>query len=144
MDPDFFDEIPFPKSKIRDNKLEDATQSSPLASSFLRQAPVMNGFEDYYTLHDGFVFAGTTTSTLSLNELSNFRFQQDETLTEVILRLEELFQDLEMLPDNSAMTFNDTQRINYLLGALRHETKWETVVSSITSSQIKGEITFKG
>jgi hypothetical protein len=148
LDPDFFFEVPFPRKKIEDNKLvyyilEDATQGSPLAASYVRQAPVKNGFEAYYLLHDGFVFAGTTTSTILLNELSNFRFKQDETPTEVILRLEELFQDLEMLPDDAAMKFNDTQRIGYLLGALRHEPQWETVTSSITSSQIKGEITFR-
>jgi hypothetical protein len=148
LDPDFFFEVPFPQKKIDDNKLvyyilEDATQGSPLAASYVRQAPVKNGFEAYYLLHDGFVFAGTTTSTILLNELSNFRFKQDETPAEVILRLEELFQDLEMLPDDAAMKFNDTQRIGYLLGALRHEPQWETVTSSITSSQIKGEITFR-
>jgi hypothetical protein len=148
LNPDFFDEVPFPQSKIRDNKLvyyilEDATQGSPLASSYIRQAPIKNGFEAYYTLHDGFVFAGTTTSTILLNELANFRFKQHETPTELILRLEELFQDLEMLPNNAAMKFNDTQCIGYLLGALRHEPRWETVTSAITSSQLRGEATFR-
>ncbi len=84
---------------MNDNKLvyfilEDATQASPLASSYLRQAPEKNGFEAYYTLHDGFVFAASTTSTLLLNELANFRFKQDETPTELIMRLEEILQDL--------------------------------------------------
>ncbi len=41
------------------------------------------------------------------------------------------------------MTFNDTQCNNYLLGALRHEPQWDTVASAITSSQIKGETTFR-
>ncbi len=95
LNPDFFDEVPFPQRKINDNKLvyyilEDATQGSPLASSYIRQAPIKNGFEAYYTLHDGFVFAGTTTSTILLNELANFRFKQHETPTELILRLEEI------------------------------------------------------
>ena len=40
------------------------------------------------------------------------------------------------------MVFNDTQCIGYLLGALRHEKEWSTVHSSLTSSQIKGNITF--
>jgi hypothetical protein len=123
--------------------LEDATQGSPLAASYVRQAPVKNGFEAYYLLHDGFVIAGTTTSTILLNELANFCFKQDETPTELILRLEELFQDLEILPDDATMRFNDTQSIGYLLGALRHEPQWETAASSITSSQIKGEKTFR-
>ncbi len=148
LDPEFFDEVPFPQSKIKDNKLvyyilEDATQGSPLASSYIRQAPSQNGIEAYYTLHDGFVLAGTTTSTILLNQLANFRFKQDESPAEIILRLEELFQDLELLPDNSAMVFNDTQRIGYLLGALRHESQWDNVTSTITSRQIKGDITFR-
>jgi hypothetical protein len=33
--------------------------------------------------------------------------------------------------------------ITCLLGALRHESKWDTVTSAITSSQIKGEVTFR-
>jgi hypothetical protein len=59
------------------------------------------------------------------------------------MRLEELLQDLEMLPEGAAISFNDTQRIGYLLGALRHEPEWSTVTSSITSSQLRGEMTFR-
>jgi hypothetical protein len=64
LDPSFFDDFPLSVQKIHDNKmvyfiLEDATQGSPLAASYVRQAPVKNGFEAYYTLHDGFVFAGS-------------------------------------------------------------------------------------
>ena len=59
------------------------------------------------------------------------------------MRLEELFQDLEMLPNEAALVFNDTQKIGYLLGALRHESQWATVASAITSEQIKGKTTFK-
>jgi hypothetical protein len=146
--PNFYDERPLSAKKINDNKLvyfilEDATQSSPLASSYVRQAPVKNGFEAFYTLHDGFVFAGSTASTILLNSLANFRFKQDETPTELIMRLEEIFQDLEMLPDGAAVKFNDTQCIGYLLGALRHEPEWKTVASAITSSQVKGDMTFR-
>jgi hypothetical protein len=103
----------------------------------------MFGFEAYYTLHDGFVFAGTTTATLLLSELSNFRFLPDETPTALCLRLEELFEELELLPGNAAVTFVDTQRIGYLLNALRHESEWDNVCSAIRSAQIKGEITFR-
>ncbi len=101
-----------------------------------------NGFEAYYTFHDGFVFAAATASTILLNELSDFRFQQDESPTALIMRLEELIQDMEMLPDGAAMTFTDTQRIGYLLGALLHEPEWKTVASAITSSQLKGKSHF--
>jgi hypothetical protein len=148
LDPSFFDQFPLSAQKVNDNKmvyfiLEDATQGSPLAASYVRQAAVKNGFEAYYTLHDGFVFAGSTSSTILLNELANFRFKMDESPTALIMRLEELLQDLEMLPDGAAVTFNDTQRIGYLIGALRHEPEWATVTSSITSSQLRGEMTFR-
>jgi hypothetical protein len=74
LDPEFFAETPLSKSRMKDNKfvyyiLEDATQGSALAASYVRQAPVENGFEAYYTLHDGFVFAGSTASTILINEL---------------------------------------------------------------------------
>jgi hypothetical protein len=60
------------------------------------------------------------------------------------MRLEEIFQDLEMLPDGAAVKFNDTQCIGYLLGALRHEPEWKTVASAnITSSHVKGDMTFR-
>jgi hypothetical protein len=148
-DPDFADSLPLTADQRRDNKLvyyilEDAVQGSPLARSYVQKAPRNNGFEAYYTLLDGFVFAGTTTASLLLNELTNFRFKKDETPTELCLRLEELFQDLKSLPGEAAMVFNDTQCIGYLLAALRHERQWATVHSSITSSQIKGNITFAG
>jgi hypothetical protein len=64
---------------------------------------------------DGYVFAGATTATLLLNELTGFQFLKDESPTALVLRLQELFQDLETLPGGAAMTFNDTQQIGYLL-----------------------------
>jgi len=148
LQPDFLDVLPLTPEQLRDNKMvyyiiEDSVQSSPLAASYVRQAQLYNGFEAYYTLHDGFVFAGTTTATLLLNDLSNFRFLPDETPTALCLRLEELFEELELLPGNAAVTFVDTQRIGYLVNALRHEKEWETVCSAITSAQIKGGISFR-
>jgi hypothetical protein len=148
LDPDFCNEMPLTPEKKRDNKMvfyiiEDSVSNSPLASSYVRQAPQNNGYEAYYLLHDGFVFAGTTTATLLLNDLSNFRFLPDETPTALCLRLEELFQELELLPGNAAVTFVDTQRIGYLINALRHEKEWDVVCSAITSAQIKGEMSFR-
>jgi hypothetical protein len=149
LQPGFLDELPLGPEGLRDNKMvyyiiEDSVQSSPLAASYVRQAPMNNGFEAYYILHDGFVFAGTTTSTLLLNDLSNFRFLPDETPTALCMRLEELFEELELLPGDAAITFNDTQRIGYLINALRHEKEWDTVTSAITSAQIKGGMSFRG
>jgi hypothetical protein len=78
-----------------------------------------------------------------LSELSNFRFLSNETPTALVLRLEELFQELELLPTEAAVTFIDTQKIGYLLNALRHEEEWSVVSSYITSAQIKGQMTFR-
>lgn len=148
LDPSFFDYVPLSAEQRRDNKLvyyviEDAVQNSPLAASYVRQAPINNGFEAYYTLHDGYVFAGTTTATLLLNELGNFRFLPNETPTELCMRLEEIFQELKLLPGDASVTFVDTQQIGYLLNALRHEKEWDHVCSTITSKQIQGNITFR-
>jgi hypothetical protein len=147
LDPSFFDVIPLTPDKRRDNKLvyfiiEDAVQGSTLATSYIKQAPIGNGFEAYYVLHDGYVFAGSTTATLLLNELSHFRFLADETPTELCLRLDELFQELKDLPADASVTFNDTQKVGYLVNALRHEKEWDYVCSAITSAQIKGGYTF--
>jgi hypothetical protein len=148
LDPSFFDQLPLTPEQRRDNKLiyfvlEDSVQGSPLASSYIKQVPLHNGFEAYYTLHDGYVFAGATTSTILLNELSSFRFLPNETPTALCLRLAELFQELELLPGDAAVTFNDTQQIGYLINALRHESEWDTVSSAITSAQIQGTLTFR-
>lgn len=148
LDPSFFDEIPLSADKKRDNKLvyyilEDAVQNSVQASAYVHQAAINNGFEAYYTLHDGYVFSGTTTSALLLNELSNFRFLPNETPTQLCMRLQLLFEELSTLPEDAAMTFGDTQKIGYLINALRHESEWDKVRSDITSAQIKGNITFK-
>ena len=99
LDPSFFDVMPLSPEKRRDNKLvyfviEDSVQNSTLAMSYVRKASLNNGFEAYYTLHDGYVFAGATTATLLLSELSNFRFLPDDSPTELCLRLDELFQEL--------------------------------------------------
>jgi hypothetical protein len=147
LDPAFFDN-PQTDIKKRDNKMvyyiiEDAVQNSAIATAYVKQAPLNNGAEAYYTLHDGFVFAGSTTATLLLNELSNFRFLSNETPTALCFRLGELFEELSLLPGNAAVVFSDTQKIGYLLNALRHEEEWSIVSSSITSAQIKGDITFR-
>ena len=112
-DPAFFDSLPLSLEQRKANKLvfyilEEAVSGSPLARSYVQKAALNNGFEAYYTLLDGFVFAGSTTASLLLNELTNFRFKKDETPTAFCLRLEELFQDLKSLPGDAAMVFNDT------------------------------------
>ncbi len=42
----------------------------------------------------------------------------------------------------SLSDFNDTQKVGYLVNALRHEKEWDYVCSAITSAQIKCGYTF--
>jgi hypothetical protein len=53
LEPSFFDELPLTQAQLRGNKMvfyiiEDSVQNSPLAASYVRQAPLNNGFEAYY------------------------------------------------------------------------------------------------
>ncbi len=59
-----------------------------------------------------------------------------------MLRLQELYDDLESLPGTSAMILNDTQKINYLLSAIRPERSLAPVYSMIQTQQVRGLITF--
>jgi hypothetical protein len=130
-----------------DNKLvyyilEDAVAGSTVASKHIRRAAVWNGNEAYFYLYDGYALSGPANASILLTELSNFRFKSDETPSEVVLRLQELFDELESVPGEAAMTMNDTQKINYLLSAIRPERSLASVYSMIQSKQVRGKITF--
>jgi hypothetical protein len=143
----------FPKTCVslayqEDNKLvyyvlEDAVLGSPVASKYVRRAAVWNGNEAYFFLYDGFALSGPATAAILLGELGNFRFKTDENPTEMVLRLQDLFEDLESLPGPSAMQINSTQKINYLLSAIRPERSLASVYSQIQTSQVRGIITFE-
>ena len=130
-----------------DNKLvyyilEDAVSGAPIAAKHIRRAAIWNGHEAYHFLYDGFALSGPASAAVLLGELSHFRFKTDETPTEVVLRLQELFDDLESIPGSAAMTLNDTQKINYLLSAIRPERSLASVFAQIQSDQVRGKITF--
>ena len=130
-----------------DNKLvfyilEDAVAGSTVAAKYVRRAALWNGNEAYYLLYAGFALSGPAHAAILLAELSNFRFNTDETASEVVLRLQELYDDLESLPGTSAMILNDTQKINYLLSAIRPERSLAPVYSMIQTQQVRGLITF--
>jgi hypothetical protein len=135
-------------SHQEDNKLvyyilEDAVAGSSVAAKYVRRAAIWNGHEAYYLLYDGFSLSGPANAAVLLGQLSHFRFKVDETPSEVTLRLEELFDDLESLPGTAAMTMNDTQKINYLLSAIRPERALASVYSQIQTEQVRGTITFE-
>ncbi len=124
--------------------LEDAVSGSAVAAKYVRKAAVWNGHEAYFLLYDGFALSGPAQAAILLGELGNFRFKVDETPSEVALRLQELFDDLESIPGSAAMTMNDTQKINYLLSAMRPERTLASVYSQIQTKQVRGKITFEG
>jgi hypothetical protein len=130
-----------------DNKLvyyilEESVAGSPTASKYVRRAAMWNGNEAYYMLYSGFALSGPATAAILLVELGNFRFKPDETPSEVVLRLQELFDDLESLPGTAALLLNDTQKINYLLSAVRPERSLASVYAQIQTEQVRGTITF--
>jgi hypothetical protein len=59
------------------------------------------------------------------------------------LRLQELFEDLAAVPGSSSIDFSDTQKINYLLSAIRHERSLSSVYTQIQTDQIRGRVTFE-
>jgi hypothetical protein len=123
--------------------LEDAVSGSAVATKYVHRAPIWDGHAAYNSLFDGYSFSGPATATLLLSELRNFRFKVDETGTELVLRLQELFEDLEAVPGQSAVVFSDTQKINYLLSAVKHEKTLQSVYVQIQTDQLRGRITFE-
>jgi hypothetical protein len=122
--------------------LEEAVSSSKIAAKYVRRAPEWNGNAAYIILYDGYAFSGPAEATLLLSELGNFRFGADETASELCLRLQEIFEDLEAVPGDSAMSFGNTQKISYLLSAIRHERSLGPVYVQIQTDQLRGRITF--
>jgi hypothetical protein len=123
--------------------LEDAVSSSTVASKYVRRAAVWNGHEAYFLVYDGFALSGPANAAILLGELSYFRCKVNESPSELVLRLQELFEDLEAVPGNAALVLNDTQKINYLLSAIRSERSLAPVYSQIQSDQVRGRITFE-
>ncbi len=122
--------------------LEDAVSGSSVASKYVRRAAVWNDHEAYFFLYDGYALSGPASAAILLGELSHFRFKTDETPSEVVLCLQEFFDDLESIPGSAAMILNDTQKINYLLSAIRPERYLASVFSQIQTGQVRGIITF--
>jgi hypothetical protein len=131
-----------------DNKLvyyllEDAVSGSSVATNYVRRAPEWDGHAAYNSLFNGNSFSGPATTTLLLIELNSLRFAVDESVSELVLRLQELFDDLESVPGESAVVFSDTQTANYLLSAIKHERSLQPVYVQIQTDQLRGRITFE-
>ena len=122
--------------------VEDAVAPKTLASSLIRQATRWNGHEAFVLLRNGYVFNGPQTATILLAELSKIRLKRDEDASSFCLRLVELIEDLELIPGNAAVYLTDTQKLGYLLSAIRHESSLQAVYSQLQSEQLRGTVTF--
>ena len=107
--------------------VEDAVATGTLASRLVRQATKWNGHEAFVMLRNGYVFNGPQTATILLAELSRLRLKRDEDASTFCFRLVELVEDLELIPGDAAVFLTDTQKLGYLLSAIRHESSLQSV-----------------
>jgi hypothetical protein len=122
--------------------VEDAVAPGTLTSRLIRQATRWNGHEAFVLLRNGYVFNGPQTATILLAELSKIRLKRDEDASAFCLRLVELIEDLELIPGDAAVYLTDTQKLGYLLSAIRHESSLQAVYSQLQSEQLRGTVTF--
>jgi hypothetical protein len=54
----------------------------------------------------------------------------------------ELIEDLELIPGDAAVYLTDTQKLGYLLSAIRHEGSLQAVYSQLQSEQLRGTVSF--
>jgi hypothetical protein len=111
----FLDLLPYSKDAFSANKLvyyilEDSITPGTLGTKYFRLAAKWNGHQAYFCLHDAYVMSGPQTASILLSQLANLRFRSDETASGFCLRLREIFEDLEMVPGNAAITMHDTQK----------------------------------
>jgi hypothetical protein len=123
--------------------IEETVLPGTLASKYVRQALLWDGHGAYILLYNGFVFFGPQTATVLMAVLSNIRFQHGETGTTFCLRLIELLEDLEHIPGTAAVCLNDTQKLGYLLSAIRHEKDLGGVYVQLQTDQLRGKVTFE-
>ncbi len=147
LNEDFPSLLPHPDA-VASNKMvyflvEEAVLPGTLAAKYVRQAPLWHGHQAYVLLYNGFVFSGPQTATVLMAELSNMRFLAGETGTAFCLRLTELLEDLEHIPGSSAVVLNDTQKLGYLLSAIRHEKDLAAVYVQLQTDQLRGRVTFE-
>ena len=122
--------------------VEDAVATGTLASRLVRQATKWNGHEAFVLLRNGYVFNGPQTATILLAELSRLRLKRDEDASTFCFRLVELIEDLELIPGDAAVFLTDTQKLGYLLSAIRHESSLQSVYVQLQSEQLRGTVSF--
>ena len=143
----FLSSLPQPDA-VNANKIvyfliEEAVAVGTLAAKYVRQAPKWSGHEAYILLYNRFVFSGPQTAAILLAELTSIRFLRDETASGFCMRLVELLEELETVPGSAAVCMNDTQKLGYLLSAIRHETDLQSVYVQLQADQLRGNVTFE-
>ncbi len=123
--------------------LEDAVAPGSLASKYVRQSAKWDGHGAYTFLHNGYVFSGPQTATILLAELTSLRLLRDENASSFCLRLVELVEDLEAIPGNAAVFLTETQKLGYLLSAIRHEPSLQSVYVQLQTDQLRGRVSFE-
>jgi hypothetical protein len=122
--------------------VEDAVATGTLTSKLVRQATKWDGHGAFILLRNGYVYNGPQTATILLAELSKMRLRRDEDASAFCLRLVELIEDLELVPGDAAVYLTDTQKLGYLLSAIRHETGLQSVYIQLQSEQLRGTVSF--
>ena len=122
--------------------LQEAVSGAPQALSFFKQAAKWDGHDAYIHVHRAYHFMGPTTAALLLKKLTTLRFLPSETATAFVLRLVELFDQMEGVPGDAAYAFNDVQKIGYLLSGIAHEPSLQTMHLHIQTNLTRGNITF--
>ena len=122
--------------------LQEALLGAPQALGFFKTAAKWDGNGAYTAVHRAYTFMGPTTAALLLKKLTNLRFRSSETPAAFVMRLVELFDELEAVPGDAAQTFNDVQKIGYLQTALAHEPSMKYIHMHIQTNLTRGKITF--
>jgi hypothetical protein len=132
----------FEQNQIFYYALQEALLAAPQALGFFKTAAKWDGHGAYVAVHHAYNFMGPTTAALLLKKLSNLRMTSSETPTALVMRLVELFDELEEVPGDAAYVFNDVQKIGYLQAAIAHEPDLKQMHMHIQTSLTRGNITF--
>ena len=145
LDPGYYQD---PRFNTRDNKLmyfllQRAVTGTVDAIMHFRKAPSMDGHAAYFELYNAYTLAAPAQAAILLQSLTLFRMKPGERLSAFCSRLVKLFDDLDRLPGEYRMTHNPTQRLGYLLTAIRHEADLKETYVYIEQAMTRGDMTFE-
>ena len=145
LKPDYYQSGEF---DARDNKLvyfllQKAVSGSLAAHAHFKKARLLDGNGAYFELLNAYTMAAPAKAMLLLQELNLFRMLPGERLSVFGARLLKLFEDISLLEGENAIHFKATQKLNYLLSAIRHEPDLKETYVFIEQSQSRGTITFE-